>query len=97
MKRQEMEMQSEEPQQEEGVEIPYLRLNPETLHRLIGEFVTRDWEEPGDAGCTLETKMDQVLRQLKGNKAKVVFDLSTETANIVACDEMAYGKGKSHV
>ena len=72
-------------QQEEGVEIPYDRLNPETLRNMIVEFVTRDWEELGDANFTLDDKIDQVFLQLKEKKAKVVFDLASETGNIVVC------------
>ena len=68
---------------EAGVEIPIDRVNPETLRHLIEEFVTREWEELGDARFTLEEKIEQVERQLKDKKAAVVFDLSTETANIV--------------
>ncbi|MDO3377108.1 YheU family protein [Geoalkalibacter halelectricus] len=70
-------------QREEGVEVPYERINPETLRNLIQEFVSRDGADWGDAGCSLEDKVNQVLGQLKAGKAKVVFDLKTETANIV--------------
>jgi uncharacterized protein len=83
--------------QEEGVEIPYERIAPDTLHGLISEFVSREWEEIGDGSFTLDAKIEQVHRQLQEKKAKVVFDLSSETANIVVCDGVTYGKGKSHV
>jgi hypothetical protein len=52
---------------------------------MIQEFVTRDGADWGDAGCTLEDKVEQVLRQLKYKKVKVVFDLTSQTANIVVC------------
>jgi uncharacterized protein len=70
---------------EEGVDVPYDRLNPETLLNMVKEFVTREWEEVGDSDYTLDDKVAQVFQQLKERKAKVVFDLSTETGNIVAC------------
>jgi len=69
--------------QEEGVDVPYDRLNPETLLNMVKEFVTREWEEVGDTDYTLDDKIEQVFRQLKERKAKVVFDLATETGNIV--------------
>jgi uncharacterized protein YheU (UPF0270 family) len=69
---------------EKGIEIPYDQINPETLRNMIQEFVTRDGSDWGDAGCTLEDKVAQVLRQLRDKKVKVVFDLKTETANLVA-------------
>jgi len=72
-------------QQEAGVEVPYERINPETLQNMIQEFVTRDGADWAEAGCTLEDKVGQVLRQLKSRKVKVVFDLASQTANIVVC------------
>ena len=70
---------------EEGLEVPYDRIDPETLRNMIQEFVTRDGADWGDAGCTLEDKVEQVLRQLRNKKVKVVFDLTSQTANIVVC------------
>jgi hypothetical protein len=70
---------------EEGIEVPYDRIDPETLRNMIQEFVTRDGADWGEAGCTLEDKVEQVLRQLKGRKVKVVFDLTSQSANIVVC------------
>jgi uncharacterized protein len=72
-------------QQEEGIEVPYERLDPDTLRKMIQEFVTRDGADWGDPGCTLEEKVEQVLRQLRSRKVKIVFDLTAQTANIVVC------------
>ena len=69
--------------QEEGVEVPYQEISPEALRHLIQEFVSRDGADWGEAGCTLEDKVEQVLGQLRQKKARVVFDLQTQTANIV--------------
>ena len=71
---------------EEGVEVPLDRINPDILRNLIAEFVTREWEELGDSRYTLDDKIDQVHRQLQERKAKVVFDLNTNTCNIVTCE-----------
>jgi len=68
---------------EDGVEIPFERINPDTLRNLISEFVTREWEEVGDTEHTLDDKICQVIRQLQERKAKVVFDLKSGTCNIV--------------
>jgi len=80
-------MTQEKPisQAETGVEVPYERIAPETLRNLIQEFVTRDGADWGERGCTLDDKVEQVLRQLKSRQVKVVFDLTSQTANIVAC------------
>jgi uncharacterized protein YheU (UPF0270 family) len=68
---------------EEGVDVPLDRINPETLRKMVEEFVTREWSDLSDADCTFEDKIEQVLQQLKDNKIKVVCDLTSETCNIV--------------
>jgi uncharacterized protein YheU (UPF0270 family) len=72
---------------EEGIEVPYDRINPETLLNMIKEFVTREWSDLTDSGFSLDDKVGQVLQQLRDKKVKVVFDLTSETANIVVCLE----------
>ena len=60
---------------EDGIEIPIDQLQQETLRNVISEFVTREWEELGDAGrYTLGDKIDQVLAQLRDGRAKLVYD-----------------------
>lgn len=68
---------------EKGVDVPYERLDPETLRNLIQEFVTRDGADWAEAGGTLEEKVGQVMQQLRSRKVKIVFELNSETANIV--------------
>lgn len=68
---------------EDGVVIPVERLNPATLRKMTEEFVTREWSDLSDSDCTFEDKIEQVIQQLKDNKIKVVFDLTSETCNIV--------------
>ncbi|MEI6703163.1 MAG: YheU family protein [Deltaproteobacteria bacterium] len=73
---------------EDGVEVPINRINPETLRKMVEEFVTREWSDLADCDCTFEDKIEQVLQQLKDNKIKVVFDLTSETCNIVPADKI---------
>lgn len=70
------------PPEEDGIEIPLDRINPDTLRNMLTEFVTREWV---DEECPLETRIEQVLRQLREHRAKVVYDFRTETWNIVDC------------
>jgi uncharacterized protein YheU (UPF0270 family) len=70
------------PPAEEGIEIPLDRINPDTLRNMLAEFVTREW---ADEECSLDGRIEQVLRQLRERKAKVVYDVRTETWNIVEC------------
>lgn len=72
-------------QQEQGIEVPYQRLDPETLRNVIQEFVTRDGADWGEVGGALEDKVAQVMQQLRNRKVKVVFELKSQTANIVPC------------
>lgn len=80
-----MQQERQVTQQEEGVDVPFDRLDPETLLNMVREFVTREWEEVGDTDFTLDDKVAQVFKQLKERKVKVVFDLASETGNIVVC------------
>ena len=68
---------------EQGVDVPYERLDPETLRNVIEEFVTRDGSDWGEAGGTLEEKISQVMQQLRSRKIKIVFELNSESTNIV--------------
>jgi uncharacterized protein YheU (UPF0270 family) len=47
--------------------------------------VNREWSDLSDAGVSLDTKVDQVLKRLRLGKAKVVFDLAAKTCNIIPC------------
>lgn len=70
---------------EHGVEVPYQQIPPDTLRSMIQEFVSRDGADWAEAGCSLEDKVEQVLRQLHDKHVKVVFDLVTQTANLISC------------
>jgi len=76
---------------EEGVEVPYERINADTLKKMVQEFVTRDGADWGDAGCTLADKVDQVLEQLRSRKVRIVLDLRTQTANFIPSRTLSFG------
>jgi len=65
------------------MEIPYEKLNPETLDALIQELVTRDGTDYGEKEFSLEDKIKQVKAQLKSGKAVITYDEETETCNII--------------
>jgi uncharacterized protein len=83
-----IEYERQDDKAEEGVIVPHDRISPDTLRKMVEEFVTRDWLELTDAGRTLDDKIEQVIQQLKDGMAKVVFDLTTETCNIVPVDRI---------
>lgn len=68
---------------EDGIEIPFDQINPDTLNNMIEEFVSREWSSLTDEGYSLEEKVDEVLVQLKMRVVKVVFDFKSGTANLV--------------
>lgn len=72
-----------------ALKIPYDQLNPETLHGVIEEFVTRDGTDYGEVEVSLDTKISQVLGQLKSGKVVIVFDQATETCNILRSNDPA--------
>lgn len=72
--------QNQRDHDEEGVDVPWDNINQETLRNLISEFVTREWP---DTEYSLETKIDQVHKQLRTGQAKIVFDLLSKTCNII--------------
>jgi hypothetical protein len=76
---------------EEGVDVPYEQISPATLRALIEEFVSREWSELSDSNYPLDEKVEQVLQQLRDKKAKIVYDLTSETCNIVP------NEGRFHV
>jgi uncharacterized protein len=67
-----------------GIKISYDQLSSGALNCVIEEFVTRDGTDYGEKEISLETKIFQVLDQLKSGKAVIVFDQESETCNIVS-------------
>lgn len=68
------------------MEIPFEKLNPETLQRLIEAFVSREGTDYGAKDWTFEEKVAQVLQQIRSGKAKITFDPETESCNILPAD-----------
>lgn len=65
------------------MQIPIEMLQPETLRNVIENFITREGTDYGAFEVSLETKIEQVMLQLKSGKAILVYDKVTETCNIV--------------
>lgn len=70
-----------------AVKVPYDQLSPEALHGVIEEFVTRDGTDYGEKEIPVETKIAQVLEQIKSGKAVIVFDQKSETCTILRSDD----------
>ena len=64
------------------VEIPFERLEPNTLRVLVEEFITREGTEYG-METPLSDKIEQVLSQLKTGDVVITWNTEMETSNIV--------------
>ncbi|QTA83778.1 UPF0270 [Desulfonema limicola] len=71
------------------MEIPYEKLNPDTLDALIQELVTRNGTDYGEREFSLEDKIKQVKAGLKSGKAVITYDKKTETCNIIMKDSLS--------
>lgn len=65
------------------MDIPYRTLKPETLEKLIENFVMREGTDYGHIDHGIDAKVKQVLKQLEDGKAKICFDPDTESCDIV--------------
>jgi len=63
--------------------VPYEKLSPEALRGLIEEFVTRPGTDTGYMEGGLENNVEMVMMQLKLGDVFIVYDESTQTANLV--------------
>ena len=70
-----------------AVKIPYDQLSLEALHGVIEEFVTRDGTDYGEVEVPLETKIAQVMAQIRSGKAVIVFDQETESCTVLRGDD----------
>jgi uncharacterized protein YheU (UPF0270 family) len=63
--------------------IPYDQLEPETLNRLIEDFVTRDGTDNGDE-TPLQTRVLRVRQALAKGQAFILFDLDSQQCQLLA-------------
>jgi uncharacterized protein len=69
-----------------AVVVPHRELSGEALDRLIAEFVCRDGTDYGEREALLEHKMDEVRQQLEHGEVVIMFDLETESANLIPAE-----------
>ena len=72
-----------------AIQIPQDALSADALDGLIEEFVTRDGTDYGFEERSLREKKSAVMAQIKSGDAVIVFDLETESCNIVLKTELA--------
>jgi len=67
--------------------IPHESLRKETLFALVEEFVSRSGTDYGFAERSLKQKSRDVLRQLEAGDLLIVFDVESESCNIIAASD----------
>jgi hypothetical protein len=65
------------------VEVPIAELAPDTLRALIEAFVAREGTDYGAVERTLAEKVADVRRQLERGEARIEFDPTTESIDVV--------------
>ena len=74
-----------------GFELSPDQLSPEALRGLIEEFVTRDGTDYGAIERSVDEKIAQVSAQLASGEARLVFDPTAQTTNIVMARDLGSG------
>jgi uncharacterized protein YheU (UPF0270 family) len=64
------------------MEIPYQKLQLDTLRQLIKEYVLREGTDYAHRDFSIEEKINSVLKQLEEGVAHIVFDQEEESFNI---------------
>lgn len=65
------------------VRVDHRALQPETLRRLVEEFVTRDGTDYGEVETAVETRVEAALRALDAGEVVIVYDLAAQSATLV--------------
>jgi hypothetical protein len=78
------------PKSEQGLLIPHENLSAEALQGLIEEVVTRNGTDNGYIQATLAQNVAMVMGQLQRKEVIVVFDETTQTANIVPTKDLTF-------
>ena len=68
---------------ESWIEIKPQALPPSTLTELVKAFILREGTDYGAVEISLETKIQQVKKQIESNELMICFDLTTETCTLV--------------
>lgn len=69
--------------QEIPVLVPIEALSADALTGIIQEFILREGTDYGEAEARNDTKIEQIMRQLRSGKAKLYFDARSETVTLV--------------
>lgn len=66
------------------VEVPLENLTPEILTAVIESFILREGTDYGVNEVALETKMNQIRKQLDKKQIRIVFDFASESVTLMS-------------
>lgn len=70
------------------VEIPWTELSEDALNGVLESFVLREGTDYGAVEIGLETKINQVRKQLAKGDIKIIFDPESESIQILTAQEL---------
>ena len=68
--------------------IPHQQLSSDALYALADEFVSRDGTDYGEVEISLQSKIEQVIRQIKTGEAFILYSELHESCTIISKQEM---------
>ncbi len=68
--------------------IPHQQLSDDALYALVDEFVSRDGTDYGEVEISLQSKIEQVIRQIKAGEAFILYSELHESCTIISKQEM---------
>lgn len=76
-----------EEQAHEFVEIPPERLPPETYRRVLEEYVNREGTDYGENELSLDSKCENLARQVAKGDVVILFDFASSSCTLVTKEE----------
>ena len=67
-----------------SIEVPYTALSSEALRGLAESVVLREGTDYGERERSFESKVEELLARVRRGEARIVFDSTTQSADIVA-------------
>jgi len=67
---------------EAPIKIPFNALSEDALLGVVHEFIQREGTDYGINEVSLETKTEQILKQLRSGHVELFFDASTESVTL---------------
>lgn len=69
------------------IEINHRLLSDAAIENLILEVITRDGTDYGEHEIAIQTKKDQLMRQLKNGLAVIVFSVEENICDIIKAED----------